>query len=59
MSSQKEKNHVCVEVSERFLLVEYTELLLWNQPNPKESQTSLTVEQIVQYRLPILSVEIL
>ena len=30
-----------------------------NHPAWKGSQTSLTVEQIIQYRLPILSVEIL
>ena len=59
MSSQKEKNHVCVEVSEPLLLAEYAECLLWNQPDLKGSQMSLTVEQIVQYRLPILSMEIL
>ena len=59
MSSRKEKNHVFLEVSELFLLAKYDELLLWNQPDSKGSQTSLTVEQIIQYRLSILSMEIL
>ena len=59
MSSQKEKYHVCLKVLELFLLAEYNELLLWNQPNSKESQTSLTVEHIVQNHLSILSLEIL
>ena len=36
---------------ELFPLAEYAELLLWNQPNSKGSQMSLTVEQIVQYCL--------
>ena len=31
MSSQKDKNHVCLEVSEIFPLSKYTELLLQNQ----------------------------
>ena len=56
-----EKNFVCLEVSELFTLAEYVkpgELLLWNQSDSKGSQTSLTVEQIVQHRLAILTVEI-
>ena len=45
----------CLEVLELFPLAEYAELLLWNQPDSKGSQTSLTVEQIIQYRLAILT----
>ena len=42
-----------------FSLAQYAELLLLNQPDSKGSQASPKVEQIIQYRLPILSVEIL
>ena len=59
MPSQKEKNHVCLEVLKLFTLAEYDELLLWNQPDSKGSQTNLRVEQIVWHRLLILSVKIL
>ena len=47
----------CLKVSELFPLAECAELLLWNQPDSKGSQTSLMVEQIVQYRLAILSMD--
>ena len=42
---------------ELFLLAKYDELLR-NQPESKGSQMSFTVEQIVQYRLSIQSMEI-
>ena len=49
-------NHVCQEVSECFPLAEWAELLLWNKLEMKQSQTSLTVEQIVQYKTKTFSI---
>ena len=59
MSSLREKNHVFLEVSELFPLDEYYRFLLRDQPDSKGSKTSFTEEQIVQYRLSILIMEIL
>lgn len=56
MSSQKEKNLVCLEFSELFPLPKYAKKLLWNNPDLKGSQTSLTVEQIVQYKTQTFSI---
>ena len=56
MSFQKQKNHVCLEVSECFPLAEKAELLLCNKLELKQSQTSLKVEKIVHYKTKTISI---